>query len=358
MNNEIKYSVSELEDLDEIYNFHLKYLGEIRSKFIWDWEYGKLNPNGSLLLIAKKANRIIASQGVMFVPLNINNKNYKSGKNESLLIEQEYRKTGLFTSFYKFCFEEYNKTDIICLWGFTKKLGPFKHIGFSYNEIISRAVLPLSIGKTIKIGKINQMPFFKSIIYKIIISLSSAYSNLFFSAHSFVNPKTRYQVKVYEKMQNDNDLTLFFKRIKKYNKELIHIEFDKLYFNWRINKSPKEVFCYFAYIDDLLDGYIIIEKQSDFLEITDFLFHDKGTGHILIGKLDKMIKKLNSGFLLYSGNKYNLLNKNVFHFLRMYGFIRTKAPNGFVIKIFDNNLTDPLSNMRNWYITGIWSEGN
>lgn len=355
--NKIKYQNAKPGDFDEIYNFHLDYFGNIRSEYVWQWQYGKLNPNKSLLLIGLAENKIVATQGAFAIDLIVDGEKICSGKNESLLLDKNYRQKGIFTQFYNYAFTEYSAAQINVLWGFTKAIGPFKYVGFSFDRIINRSVLSLSYTKSVQIGKINRLPFIKSLIYRLGALIILLFS--FLLRHFMVLLiKRQANIKISDSLKNGNDLVTFFTKIRKKYHGLIHINMDHAFLDWRIYKSPNKIDCFYAYADNDLTGYLILEKTKDFTEILDFCFLTKESSQQLIKKLNNHLINNDIKFITYSGNKLNPLNKIAFQFLKRYGFIRIKAPNGFVLKILNSSHELSLKNLQNWYITSLWNEGN
>ncbi|SDB81257.1 GNAT family N-acetyltransferase [Williamwhitmania taraxaci] len=353
----IEYLHAQPEDSEEIYNFHLSYFGDIRSKYVWQWQYGDFNPNQSVLVVGKVNKRVIATQGAMAINLIINGERQITGKNESLLIETEFRKKGVFTAFYDYAFDEYRKVEITCLWGFTKAIGPFKYVGFSFDRIIERAIFPISYSKAIKLSKVDTMPFFKGIIYRIGAVVLSLYARLSLSYYTCFL-KVSQNVKIVSHLRRKNDIIDFFALLRQNCPDLIHIHMDSSFLDWRINNSPNEIECYYAYNQDSLRGYLMVEKNKDYTEVLDFNFLTKEDGRSLISSLMNYLTKSKAEFVIYSGNKLNDQNNLVFELLFRYGFFRIKGPNGFVLKILNNVENSKKFDLKNWYITNLWNEGN
>jgi GNAT superfamily N-acetyltransferase len=351
---DIIYSVARTTDFEGIYTFHRQYFGEIRSMYIWNWQYGDINPNKSVLIVGKINDKIIASQGAFAVDLVIKGKVYPTGKNESLLIEPEYRKKGVYTKLYEFAFEEYKKAGFMCIWGFTKAQGPFKNIGFSFDIIIARSILPLDFKVALKLAKVNKFSAVKAFAFKVASIALSAVSNITFTVKA-KTIKLDSTISIYNKLKSESDISTLFSFICKTQPELIHINFNESYLNWRIGKSPNKIFCFYAYSGDELQGYLFLEKSIDYFDILDFTFLSKSAGSKLMKALFNLVHEERIGFISYSGNTLNSLNQKAFNFLHKFGFYRVKGPNGFVLKIFKN--IESSMDLKNWYITSLWYEG-
>lgn len=353
----IEYLHAQPEEFEEIYNFHLSYFGDIRSRYVWQWQYGDFNPNQSVLVVGKVNKRVIATQGAMAINLIINGEKHITGKNESLLIEKEFRHKGVFTAFYDYAFNEYRKAGITCLWGFTKAIGPFKYVGFSFDRIIERAILPISYRKTIQLGKVETMPFYKGVIYRVGAVILSLYSRLSLRYYTNVYG-AKHEIEIIDHLKSKSDIIDFFTLIRQNNPDLIHIHMDSCFLDWRINNSPNEIDCYYAYNQDRLSGYLMVEKNKDYTDVLDFNFLTKEVGRSLIGSLMNYLTKSDAEFVIYSGNKLNDQNNLVFQLLCKFGFFRIKGPNGFVLKNLTEVEDSKKSDLKNWYITNLWNEGN
>jgi GNAT superfamily N-acetyltransferase len=350
-----EFQIAQQDDIREIYDFHKRYFGEIRSEQIWQWEYGNQNPGDSLLLVARNEQELIATQGMMEIPLLVDGKSYPSGKNESLLIEKDFRRTGLFTRFYQYAFAKYAESGICCLWGFTKRIGQFQHIGFSFDRIMSRSVLTLDFRQAVQLGKVGKKSIPMSLLYRMMIALACLYSRLSILIHRLI--PNFYRPAVHDEFKNPEDLGKLLTEISSRYPRTICIDQNEIFVQWRIQEAPVKIQGIYVYNGDDLQGYLIYELHKQFMEIDDLLFSDVRTGRVLMDELLCYLRKNKIGLVSYSGNRLNALNKNAFRLLRSYGFIRQKGPNGFVLKIFDEDHSGILQNLKNWYITGIWFEG-
>lgn len=353
--NNIEFSLAEPHDFKDIYLFHRAHFGEIRSEYIWQWQYGDENPLPSVLVVGRANGAIVATQGAMVINLIVNGSSVVTGKNESLLIDPQYRKRGVFSDLYLFAFNEYQKAGMDCIWGFTKAKGPFERVGFSFDRAVQRTILPLASSAALKIAKVDKMSNPKKLIYRVISVVSTIYSTMVF------NCKTRFIVKrphfeILDNLKFVSDIQSLFIKLRDTNPNLIHIDFNEKYLEWRIEKSPNRISSHYAYSGDILEGYLILEKRDEYLDILDFAFLTEDAGFEIMKVLYRRVSTDKIGFISYSGNRYNFLNRKVFRFLAKFGFFTIKGPNGFVLKVF--NKIEKGQDLSNWYITSLWYEGN
>jgi hypothetical protein len=312
MDKNIEITRAKVKEFEDIYNLHNKYFGNKRSKYTWKWEYGNKNPNKSILVLAKDDNKIIATQGMMSVPLIINGKRWISGKSESTLIESNYRGTGLFTPLYNLAIDECSNEGMVCIWGFTKKaLGPLKKVNFRiFYKAIKVAILPLNYRTACNVAKLSGISDIKVIFLRIIIKLASLYSSVIFCSRKIFINKQKNHIEITNVLKSYNDIIYLFERLRKKHINLIHIYMDESYINWRISNSPNRTLSFFAYDEDKLEGYLFLTIRDKYIELTDFTFNKKSTGLLLIKNLIEFVDKNNIGFLSYSGNIHNAIRKN------------------------------------------------
>lgn len=343
----------------EIADFHCEYFGEIRSEYVWEWEYGKSNPYPNVLICAYESGKILATTGMMGVYLIISGQKYLSGKNESLLIRNEYRGSGLFRKLYDKALYESRKNGMYCIWGFSRKaLGPLKRVGYTVvPDSIKLSVLSRSYESAIKLSKASSFSFFKSIFLKIGLVTATIYSLLVLNIRIKFPCISKSIYNISDTMANKDDVENFYKRLQSKYKKMIYLFLDEEFINWRIDRSPVKFEKKFLYRNNALVGYYFISNRIDFLELADFTFEEINDGKVLFNELISYIKTNKIGFISYTGNIRNELNQVQFKFLRRYGFIRVKGLNDFVLNVDGFKYQGSL-NIKNWYITGLWAEGN
>ena len=356
--SELYYRVT-IDELNEIYQFHYNYTGDKRTRYIWEWEYGKDNPQKSILLSVKDNGKVIATQGMITIKVAFGEKTYVTGKNESLLIDSNFRGKSLSTRFYKYAISEYEKEGISCLWGFSRKaIIPLKKANFVvFENIIKRMVLPIKFKQAQTIIPKSTANSLKSNIFKMVVFFATIYSKIRIILVKENSFKSLKNIELVNNLKNQNDIINMYIQIKIKHADLIHIYQDKEYFDWRIRNSPFPIKTLFLYENNQLKGYFYLKIQEKFCELTDFTFVQKIYGKILIRELINLIKNQNLGFVFYTGNIKNKLNRTVFKLLRYNGFLKIKGPNHFVLRNFNFQNKEYLFKIENWYLNDLWSEG-
>lgn len=352
------YRVSK-EELNEIYKFHYNYTSDKRSKYVWDWEYGTQNPNNSLLLAVKDKDKVVATQGILEIKIAFGNEIKNTGKNESLLIDTDYRGKSLSTRFYVFAINEYKKERISCLWGFSRKaVIPLKKAKFQvFENIIKQMVLATDFQQSKEIISKFAEKGIKGFLLILALKLATIYSSVLKRISTLFAWKQSGSKELCQNLKSPNDLIKLYEHLRIANADLIYIYQDADYFNWRIQKSPLPIQTLFLYENNILKGYIYLTMRNKLCEITDFTFSDKQSGKYLLHELIKIINKNNLGFVYYTGNNNNELNLKVFNLLKRFGFLKIKGRNHFVIRNFKFKDEKKLFNIKNWYLNDLWSEG-
>jgi len=358
MNEYFLYQVPK-DEINEIYNFHYKYTGNKRTKYIWDWEYGYSNPHNSILIAVKVNNKIVATQGMYSIKIAFGNKILNSGKNESLLIDNEYRGRSLSTLLYQYAIKEYAKSDISFLWGFSKKaIIPLEKANFNvFKNIMERTILSINYQQTKSMISNKRYNKFKTLLYHILILAGTLYSYTIMNLSKLFAKWNLRDHEIRNVLKEPTDIISLYQNITKKHPELIYIYQDEEYFNWRIKNSPIKMNTYFLYEGEDLKGYFYIKVQLNLCELTDFVFIERKHGLVLRNKLLSIISDKKFGTVYYTGNKFNVLNKAAFKILKSCGFIKIKGPNHFVIRNFNFKDEPTLLNIRNWYLNDLWSEG-
>ncbi|MCD4677611.1 MAG: hypothetical protein K8S18_16690 [Desulfobacula sp.] len=346
-------------DFKAIYQLHKSYTGERRSIYVWEWEYGKKNPYISILVGVKVDNRYIATQGMYCINLCNNNNIELTGKNESLLIDEKFRGSGLSTRLYNYAISEYSKEEITCLWGFSRKaVVPLQKANFRvYFDVIERAVLSLSYCNSLKLVTAKGGNKYEQILNGLKAIGGSFYSKMLFSFFKKSINLNNNEFEFRSKMKSPNDIVNLFYNIKIKHPDIIHIHQDYEYFNWRIEKSPLDIEKIFLYNEDELLGYLFLTFYPDYCEITDFTFCDKYAGEIMTRKIANIISEKEIKFIYYTYNSKNVLNITILSQLKKIGFISTRGPNHFVLRNFKHDKSNVFFNIDRWYINSLWSEG-
>jgi len=282
-----------------------------------------------------------------------------SGKNESLLIDSGLRKMGLSVKLYDYALEQYVSDGVKCIWGYSRKALPtLRKAGFfTYDRPMSVAFLSLGYKLDAKPSETTRAKKFKRLLVNFGLSLVSVYSKTVFTLRN--KPKKVVDYKIESKLFNDRDIMTFYNNMIKETPHIIYLKQDQDFLDWRLGLSPFPATSFFIYKGDSLCGYIYLIQREERIDVIDYLFNSQQVGDLLMRELKNKIEETRGcKAVTYAGNKHNVLNKTVFRQLIRHGFLVTKGTNDFVLKLLDDSNNEYLLDISNWYMTGIWYEGN
>ena len=242
---------------------------------------------------------------------------------------------------------------------FRSAIIPLQRAGFRvYFNVIQRSIISLDLLNVINLVRNKKQPAYKKIA-GILTSVMATISSKVLLKYAVLKIKNAEGTSgsFTDSLQNKNDLLALFEKIREKYPELIHINQDYEYYNWRILLSPLKIKKRFLYVDNELVGYFYLTYHERYTEVTDLTFIQDAHGHALIREIIDIIKNENLRMLYYNFNSANELNLYVDSFLRKIGFFSTKGPNHFVLRNFTHSEGDAFFNIEDWYINNLWNEG-
>ena len=134
----------------------------------------------------------------------------------------------------------------------------------------------------------------------------------------------------------------------------------KDFLDWRIyNNTNVNYRTKFLYHGTNLQAYSVYSISPDlkYAYLTSLAFETPEAGKVLLKKVlsDPDLRKV--GYLTYFGNSSNPLVKETMHLLRKFGLRYAATPTFIVIKNLKYPKTDHITDIANWFIDGLWTEG-
>lgn len=352
----------EIEDseIDEAVSFHNAEYGTKRTSKQWLWEYRGNYPELSVFVVIKDKERIVGTQGMIPIYLNVKGRKCLSGKSENTLLKRECRGRGLFTRLYDFALARSKDKGMCCVWGFTSvpnAIKLLKRLGFVfYSNVVSEVILFLNIRKYIS----------SILISKRSIGIRIAKSFLVISIHLLSrgnihvpSGKTseQRQFSIEQKLRQESDVGNLYERLRKEYPNLIYIEQDGKFLFWRVFNNPNFRFAtYFVYEQNLLRAYCYVSLANpEDVYISDLTFENGEAGDYLVEKVIEVFRKRSAASIAYMGNTQNQLIKGVLDLLKKHGFFRFGSES-FVLKNL-STLNTKCLDVENWYLNGLWREG-
>lgn len=345
-------------DVNEIVSFHNVVYGDKRTPEQWIWEYESNYPDAFVFTRMKDANRIIGTQGMIPIYINIKGKRYLSGKSENTLLGPEYRGRDLFQELYRFAISCCKAKGMYCIWGYTGAIPAIKmlkkvrfHI---FEGVIHNSILIL----TFRAALFEILKSKRSMVRKIAKSflVMFRYTLSFIHRITFRPPVEGYSIK--QKLGSINDLDALYQRLRGKYPSMIHIEQDEEYIRWRILNNPFIKYrTYFVYQGSLLRAYCYLNtKDKRTAYLTDFTFESAEAGAFLLQSILDKLRNEKITYVSFWGNIKNPLMITVFDLLKRFGFSNRQGP-AFVLRNIAYEDEKPLYDIRNWYLGGLWTEG-
>lgn len=354
-------------DINKVLSLHNEFYKEQRTPEQWHWEYASNYPDYFVFVVSEYEGRVVGTQGMIPIYLNINQKLYLSGKSENSLVDKNYPGKNKFTfkEMYFFAMSECKSKNMCCVWGFTplKKVWREKLLFEVYENAMYDTTLVLDLKSALsQILSSKTFTSSKSASKKSIMLFmplfGSLYSKLFRFNVRFSKNKKNSKFKVYDKPKDINDVEcLYGSLIKKYPK-LIHINQDEKYLKWRIFNNPNINYkTFFVYEGNVLRAYAYFYVKEKIAYITDFTYQDNDAGAFLLRNLLSSFIKEKIGIVRFFGNSKNQLIQNTFSLMEKFGFLKRKSVLSFVLKNISYEDEKRLYNIENWYLNDLWKEG-
>jgi len=360
LRNTIEVEMLRIQDPStEEFSLHNAVYNEARTRRDWVWEYATHLPSLSVFTVAKHRNRIVGTQGMLPIYLNIRGQRHLTGKSESSLMERDYRGGTIFRDLYAYAMAICEAQGMCCVWGFTSAVSVWRDkLGFSvYEGVMQTYALALTRGpipetKGRKRGALSRSALSTA---STLFYLYCLIRRTFFKKIQNVDHEN---FVVEEKLRNISDLDRLYERLRVRNDEMIHIVLHPEYISWRITENPNVKYrtC-FLYDGELLRAYTYLNIDKDnVVRLTDFTAEDEVSAVVLLDYLLTVLSMDKVRFLLFMGNIKNPLIREVLSVFKKAGFFRLGTFRmSFVLK--NISCEESLNQVSNWYMNGLWTEG-
>jgi len=340
------------EDASDMVNFHNSYYGENVQPEHWLWEYQKYEPSKSVFAFAKDHNRLIGTMAWAPIHMMAGGKSVLAGRGENALILPPYRGKRVFMDIVKYAMEQAVTRGMQITWGFTDAARAFERLGFTtypdivvftrpgnikleaFSRIKRKAPLRHRVGSVIKL--LLRYTFMKDI-------------------RTIPEVREREGYEVHKGRIHQLQLEGLYKRLTSRNKNMVYIKPDKKYLSWRVRRHPFFKYDEYQVLQDTeLRAYAFVVSSQGTAHISDFLSEDSFATSLLLQTILKDYRKQVARFQLL-GNQRDLIAQDLYEQLHRFGF----RSFSWILSIGD--LTEGkhkhIFDMRNWHITGLWTEG-
>lgn len=248
--------IKEIEDseIEEVVSLHNLSYGDKRTPKQWMWEYKGSYPHLFVFTIIKDNDKVVGTQGMIPIYLNIRGETHLSGKSENSLLDAKYRGGQRFKELYEFAMSLCNARKMCCVWGFTNAVKVWRHkLGFSVDEgSMKDSVLVLKPRKVISTIRKSKQSTMRKTARSLAVIFLYPYSSTWGFIYRHLK-RTPREVSIEQKLKSTSDISELYKRLRAKYANLIHIEQDEKYIVWRVFNNPNvKYITFFAYKDDLL----------------------------------------------------------------------------------------------------------
>jgi hypothetical protein len=349
-----------LAEFDRAFELHNSMLGDDRSASDWLWEYKGVYPQSSVFVIGRLGSKILGTQGMIPIYLNIEGERFLTGKSENSLVDPTLRGSGFFRSIYDVAMELCRKRGMRCIWGFTPATKVWrKTLGFDvYENVMLNATRVIKLRTALNQIAKSETSYGKKIRLYLGALALLLYSRGTVFLFSLRISKTHGGYTIETEPRTMDDVSHLYSRLRLSDPRLIHIEQDREYYNWRILKNPNVKYeTLFVYAADGLKAYCYFTVGSSKVAyITDLASEEDAALGLLMGRVMSRLSSLKAGRVLFTGNAKNASISHIFEELRKMGFVNLRGLRAsFVLK--NVSCDESIRDLSRWYLVGLWAEG-
>ncbi len=350
----IEFRLATSKDAQDMVDFHNSYYRTRRKPEHWLWEYETYEPEKAVFVFAKDHDKLIATQAMIPIYMQIGSECVLSGKSENTLLLPTYRGTAIMQSLYEYAVENCIDRRMQFIWGFTDAVKAFRKFGFTCYPDIQMMVRPGNIWVAIIARLKTKTPLWRRIGSTGTLILNPT---LIKGGKTIpqIQKKAGYEIKRGE-ICDQCCLEELYKRLKLKHKNLVSIKYDQKYLRWRVREHPLIKYNeYQAYQGDTLRAYALVALFEGVASISDLTSEDRYATSLL---LDTILKDYAQkvGRFQFLGNPRDFLAQDVFGQLHHFGFSPYSNWN-FVLRDLTRGKNEQIFDIRNWHINGLWTEG-
>ena len=359
---EIEFGLATSRDALDMVDFHNSHYGTRRRSEDWLWEYQTYEPAKAVFTFAKDGGKLIATKANMPVHMKVGTECVLSGRGENVLMLPSYRGTALLPSLDEYLVKNSIDRGMQFLWG----LGPIpkvaQKLGFTCYPDIEVWLRPGNIWADIVSRLRTKRYGTKTRLWRRIGSVGKLIARSFLMRNRRTIPQIRKQAG-YEIKKGEIDercLRELLERLKSEHDNIISLAYDQKYLGWRVREHPFLKYDeYQAYQGGKLRACAFVVLFQGFASISEFLSEDRYSTSLLLHTiLEDYAKK--AGRFRFLANPRDPLAQDVFDQLRQFGFSvdeKTSESWNFVVKDLTDGKYKQILDIRNWHVSGLFTEG-
>jgi hypothetical protein len=349
--------VEATEDMaDQLISYHNEHFGDERKPEHWKWEYKGCYPDLSIFSVIKDNGRIVATFGAIPIYLNVAGERVLTGKLENALVSPEYRGGEVACMARTTNENKAREVGLQFFWAYAPIYKTSVREGY---EVFKGAICSMAAVIRPMVAASDVLKSKRRSLKKRITAISNrfvlwAYGTI---RRFTVTSSNRVYV-VRSSVLGPNDLHDLFERLRDRYPNMINIDLNSQYLDWRIHNHPFFKYeTYYVYEGENLVAYAFVNSSSGFRGyLTDFGFENMNAGEFLLSRILRDLREKNVGLVAFVGNCHNPLVKESFKLLRRWGFVHYNSTH-LHVKNLRFKHGQILSNAENWYMTGIGTEG-
>ncbi len=344
---------------------HNESYGDSRTPEHWTWEYRGNKANSSdqfVFTVAESDGHIVGTQGMIPIFVNIDGAKRLTGKSENSLVDSGHKGGGVFFKLYNRAMARCQQKNIQCVWGFTGLSSLWRRkLEFEvYEGVMAESILVLNPRQAA--AEINSKK--RSMPVRLMLVLLAWPFGLYgwfrrLATNLFSVRIARDKFVLENKLRSMDHMRELYDRLRAKCPNLIHLQQDEDYINWRVYHNPNVKYkTAFVYEDDKLQAYCyftISDRNTAYL--SDLAFDNPDAAKTLLDYVLSICRKQGVGVVSFLGNTRNRLVATVFDLLKRHGAIKKVDGQAFVLKNISYDDEKRLYDVKNWYLTGLWSEG-
>lgn len=353
MNDNIRIHIfKDASDQEKIVKFLDEHLPFQYSQNSFLWEYG--NPKSVFGYLKNTEEEVLGAQGMIYVELNSAGQIIQTAKSETSYLSSKTKGKGLFKKLYLAIVEETFDTSISMIWGLTQLGTLWNKLGFeTKNQCICVHSLSISAKKKYYLNEQEADSRLKKFMRYSKATLDSWKTNKKAS-----NARKLDQLNAFLLRQEPlawGDIQVFFEKLRKKHPKMIHIEMNRAFFEYRIEKNPYlEYTCRYLYnAQNEMEGFYIYSVKNDVVNLVEFSALELNTKKVLLGEAVKEAKEIKAKRLNFFGNRLNAEINETFQLFKAWG----SSSYDTEMHIVQRNKDKTKMDFSQLYMNGLWTEG-
>jgi hypothetical protein len=351
----VDFSSVTTEEAREFVEFHNSYFSVNRTVENWLWQYAGYRPDKAIFAVLRNGKELMATQGMMPIPMNVGGEIALSGKSENTLLLPKYIFGNHMKGLYDYALDLCRSQGMDFIWGFTAAVNSFKRYGF---EIYNNTQWFKRPGKSFRLGFSARLelpePLWRRLIHAAKYIVEHFAKNRTLKVPD-ISKAAGYEVS--NAVIQESAIADLYARLRSRYPKLISLAYDDDYLSWRLRKHPflryKE---YQVTGKGTMHAYAFVVLSKGKAKISDLTSDDPTATRILLHRImEDYLDRVES--IAFFTNSDDCLMQDVKAALKEFHFSPSPLGN-FVLKdLSGGRFSEELRAISNWHINGLWTDG-